>query len=315
MKYYYALLLFAMPCFGYAQIQLGKDTDEHRWVYGVELDKMTSDTTYIAEVVAKETLDLGWPHKPLKATLITSSNSAQTVLALEVDADFVHDENNAGKVLMRLDNNKAFQVDYVTKPGAGFISLTDGINLIEQLRNASVILIQADFTTAGGKVMEFDATKLSYKKFKNKGLGAPSSNWSYDMQVDKMTSDTTYTATCDIKEPLVLSSNMNKGTDVIFGVLYKQGQNVFVVVVGDGDYAYNQNTLAGRIRFDDGPAIEIKCNETGDPKQMSIANSDVMTEKLKKAKRILVEIPFKQDGTKVLEFDTHGLVWNHINKK
>lgn len=63
------------------------------------------------------------------------------------------------------------------------------------------------------------------------------------------------------------------------------------------------------IKFDGGPITKIGVTTSDDLRTMFIASPDKFIEKLKHAKKLIVETDFLGSGTHQLEFDVRGLQW------
>lgn len=315
MKHYLLLLLIASPFFSLAQYQWGKDTDVHKWVYGIKVDKMTSDTEYVAVVKSKDTVDFGSFHKKKAPDIILLSDENSTSVSLETEGGFKTDENFKGIATIKIDNDKPFDAEYIARLGSTTAVFTDYNNLISKFRKAKVILVKISFTHVGEKVLEFDATPLSYAKFKNKGIPTSAVKWNYGKNADKMTSDSGHFAYCPSTEKVYLKSAGFKMVSAGLGILFARDTNILYFTISSGEYDLNNDgTLTARIRFDDSPPVTVNCHVAPHtPTQLFLDDVDELPGRLKKSKKVLIEIPFRLDGTEIIEFDTHGLVWKYTS--
>lgn len=141
---------------------------------------------------------------------------------------------------------------------------------------------------------------------------APSA-WQYSDQEDKMTSKKIYFATVDAKDLLQLNFPYNGGSTASLLIQYRDGQSYPVLEVTKGQFMAGVDGEDIRIRFDEGKAMTFSGNSPADEdtKVLFITPAARFIEKLKKAKRIIIQAEMFNDGTQTMEFDTENLIWKH----
>jgi hypothetical protein len=142
-------------------------------------------------------------------------------------------------------------------------------------------------------------------------ISEPSINsWEYSEEVDKMTSKTIKFASIISNESLNLDSpydGMNYGR---LCVRKKEGLNIYVSVdKGQISGEYDNHYIM--VRFDEEKAMRFDYNEPQDNSSdlIFIDNETKFLSKLKKSKKVLISLPFYQNGNQILEFNTSDLKW------
>jgi len=141
----------------------------------------------------------------------------------------------------------------------------------------------------------------------------PKIGWRYNTEVDKMTNDKRYFASCTSTNTLyfafpydggstcdIMLRQMGKGNEVLFTV--SKGQ--FLMSIG------GQKGM--RIKFDDEKPITFSYNSASDASTdvIFINSPKKFIDKLKKAKKVIIESEFAFAGLHQLEFDVDGLQWD-----
>ena len=140
--------------------------------------------------------------------------------------------------------------------------------------------------------------------------------WYYDTSEDQMgrgeqsSAETTSLDTVNFGFPysgeqhatLRLQKHLTYGRDVILKI--ERGQ----FMTSSSDYG-QQRRIA--VRFDDGPIQYFTLRPAADGRAnlAFVSGYDRFVSKLRKAKSVTIEAPFFQEGTRVFEFDVHGLEW------
>jgi len=138
--------------------------------------------------------------------------------------------------------------------------------------------------------------------------------WSYATEKNKMTSGDIKYASIDANELLYFSWSHKGGATATFTVRKKEGENDIYLQVSKGMFNSNgsyANML--RIRFDDGQSFRVSYSRPSDNSSNTIFLGSVPTilNKLKKAKKMRIEVEFYMDGTRVIEFDVAGFTWGN----
>lgn len=139
------------------------------------------------------------------------------------------------------------------------------------------------------------------------------SDWSYSENKDELRGSTDYFAS-------VVSTN-----EVNFDFPYSGGSRLQITVrkskahgqdvifsISDGQYVCGIYDCSGMISFD-GAAEKLSLVPPADhdPKTLFAKFSDAIIQKLQSADKVIVELPFYQEGNRQFTFDTKNLKWNH----
>jgi len=135
-------------------------------------------------------------------------------------------------------------------------------------------------------------------------------NWEYQEDIDKMTSKTTKFASITSNESLNLDSPYD-GLNYARLVLRKKERLDIYVSVDKGQITGSYDNLYVMVRFDDEKAIQFSYSEPQDHSSdlIFIDNEIKFLSKLKKSKKVLISIPFYQNGNQIVEFNTADLKW------
>ncbi|GAB3012820.1 SHOCT domain-containing protein [Spirosoma pulveris] len=140
----------------------------------------------------------------------------------------------------------------------------------------------------------------------------PTNSWSYYSDTDKMGSKY-HIASIDAKEPLEFDFPYNGGSIASFTVRKKKGETDIYLKVSKGQFISNSaEDGSARIRFDDGKPVTYSTSGAADYSSDIIffnATSSLIS-KLKKSKKMVIEVEFYSEGTRQIEFNTAGFKWN-----
>lgn len=134
--------------------------------------------------------------------------------------------------------------------------------------------------------------------------------WEYSEQIDKMTSKKTKFAVIRSNESLNLEPPYDGDNYGRITLRQKGELNIYIAVdKGQISGGYDNNYIM--VRFDDGKAIRFNYNEPQDYSSdlIFIDNESKFLAKLKKSKKVLLSLPFYQNGNQILEFNTSDLKW------
>jgi len=134
-------------------------------------------------------------------------------------------------------------------------------------------------------------------------------SWTYDTRVDKMTSKSTYAASVDANELLQMDFPYNGGVVASLYLQNRRGTNSVLLQVSKGQIMEH----GVKIRFDSGKVMSFEgfTPSDGDSKFLFIEPAGRMISNLKKAKRVVIEAEFFDNGIRQMEFDVGGLNWAH----
>ncbi|MBN9299057.1 MAG: hypothetical protein J0I41_18805 [Filimonas sp.] len=142
---------------------------------------------------------------------------------------------------------------------------------------------------------------------------AAEEHWSYEEEVDKMTSkklfyaSTTSTNTVEFKFPY------QGGSTFTLNVMNREGKNEIAIQVSKGQF---MSSLGGnksvKVKFDSAEPVNYNYSSASDGSSniIFLSNASKFITNLKGAKKLMVEAEFFNAGSKVLEFDVAGLKWD-----
>lgn len=156
-----------------------------------------------------------------------------------------------------------------------------------------------------------DTLTATIDKANDKAL-AIDSNWTYQVDEDKMTSKKSYIAYTQAKELLEFDFPYNGGSVASLILRKKRGVTNVYIKVSKGQFHGTYDDKKIRVRFDKLPATFNSYSEASDGSSdiIFLNNEKSFIAKIKKHKTLLVEAEFYQAGLKQMEFDISNLKWN-----
>lgn len=139
-------------------------------------------------------------------------------------------------------------------------------------------------------------------------------NWQYSDQEDDMTSKKTYYAQVQARELLYFKFPYKGGSTATLVIRNKGGENdVYVSVTKGQMLTRSYESTSYRVRFDDKPAERYPFigPSDGSSTLAFINNTSKFIKKLKKSKKVIIEIEFYREGLNPIAFDVADLKWNH----
>lgn len=139
-------------------------------------------------------------------------------------------------------------------------------------------------------------------------------SWEYSEEIDEMTDKTTYIA------------SINSTNEVEFGFPYEGGSSLRLILRDSPQYGkdimisissgqFNTDIYGTKIkvRFDDAPAFDVKCNEPSDVSSdvLFLTNYSKLIKLMKESKTLKINAEFFQEGVHTFTFDIEGLKWEH----
>lgn len=143
------------------------------------------------------------------------------------------------------------------------------------------------------------------------GLVVPRSLWSYSQSQDAVRNSTIYYATIESKNSV--DFDFPYGPDQKLQITVRKhpewGQDV-IFQITNGQFVCGVYECRGTANFD-GKSERLTLNESGDhdSKVLFAAYGPAIIKKLKASKRVVIELPFYQEGNRQFTFDTDGLEW------
>jgi hypothetical protein len=182
-----------------------------------------------------------------------------------------------------------FKIEFNTEEGAFNVHIPSGCTLFEEVANN----LNKTF---------FD---LKYEGVK------PKTAWEYKESEDKMDNSKSYFATVTSTNEINFSFPYDGGSSFDLTVRNKKKQNEVILIVSKGQFSGSSKTC--RVKYDDESVVNYDYEGTSDYNSNVIFfnNPKKFITSLKKAKKLMIECPFFQEGRKVIEFDdVQGLEWN-----
>ncbi|WP_297334539.1 hypothetical protein [Flavobacterium sp.] len=182
---------------------------------------------------------------------------------------------------------------------------------------AGLIVISAIMTAGGDEAEAAPATETPAVETPAAANApvVPASKWNYSDEKDKMSGETKYFAFIDADQLLNFEfpydggstaslqiRNEEKSTDVMF--LISKGQ----IVTGN---AIDGGTT--RVKFDDEKPMMVNVSYPSDHSTdvIFLSPTKKIVDKMKTAKKFLIEVEFYDEGIRQIEFDVDKLEWNH----
>lgn len=137
-------------------------------------------------------------------------------------------------------------------------------------------------------------------------------SWQYSEFEDKMTSGIQYYAQVEAKDLLHFDSPYEGGSTASMIIRNKNGINKIYVKISEGQFNLNSSSIRWRIRFDEAqPEKHLVIRANDGSSNIVFINYDLLINKLRSSKGMILEAEFYQEGLRLIEFNTSGLKWEH----
>ena len=137
--------------------------------------------------------------------------------------------------------------------------------------------------------------------------------WKYAESKDEMTSKSVYQASLLSKDIAELDFPYDGGTSLELNIRDNNGSKNVFVHASNGQITddYQNKTLV--VRFDDDAPIQFSVVESsdGDPEYRFIVDANRFIKRLKKAKKLKIQLKFYNNGLHVFDFDVKDFKFNH----
>lgn len=138
--------------------------------------------------------------------------------------------------------------------------------------------------------------------------------WKYETDTDKMTSKLKFFAIIKSTNQLNFAAPYDGGSTAAITVRNQNKKNEVILSIDKGQFVCDVNDgCAIKIRFDNDPAITCRGNEPSDYSSTTLfidpASKIIMH--AKKAKKMIVQAEFYQEGLQEMEFNVDGFKWEH----
>jgi DNA-directed RNA polymerase subunit RPC12/RpoP len=175
---------------------------------------------------------------------------------------------------------------------------------------------KACFSVSDDKAAD-QTSSLSKKRIDSLQKVIKNENWTYkEDNSDKMQKRVIYMATCKSIGKMELSAPYDGGSTMVVIIRngFKGKANEVIILVDKGQF---MSSIDGnekiRVKFDDEKPASFSFNDAADGSSnyAFLNNSAGFLSKLKKAKHLVVECQFYDNGIRQAEFNTEGLKWDH----
>ncbi|NTV10770.1 MAG: hypothetical protein HGA47_08335 [Zoogloea sp.] len=144
-------------------------------------------------------------------------------------------------------------------------------------------------------------------------------DWQYRVDEDKMSGEKSYFASVLSQNSVNLKFPYEGGTRVQITVRkgskgqYGDGvRDVVLIDVFNGQVVCPGQKCVGRIKFDSRlEKFTLRAPRDGSTSTLGIFEVPYFVSKLKKSKRVFLELELYKGGAQIFEFDTSGFVWKH----
>ena len=153
-----------------------------------------------------------------------------------------------------------------------------------------------------------DTTASSKNEIVNK---EPEYKWEYSEEPDEMGDNPMKFASVEANEKLDFAFPYQGGSTVNLFLRNKRGKVDVILQISKGQFLGGINGGAMLVKFDDQKPIKYTYSEPADGSTTSafIDGSAGFVSKLKKAKRVIIETQFYQEGPRSMSFMVGGLKW------
>jgi len=137
------------------------------------------------------------------------------------------------------------------------------------------------------------------------------SSWSYDTSRDEVRGKTIYYASVESENEVEFDFPYSGGSKLTMTVRKHPqfGQDV-IFRISDGQFVCGVEGCSGTINFGKGPErISLDTPSDYDSKSLFASSGPSIISKLRAADRVVVELPFYQEGNRQFTFNTKGFVW------
>jgi len=139
-----------------------------------------------------------------------------------------------------------------------------------------------------------------------------SANWEYRDNIDRMSGETTKRASLDSDNKTFLRYPYDSAKSTIRLIENKEIGTILGISISDGLMGEVKDYGKLRVKFDDELAMSISGKYTKNSFLINDnATRDTFIEKLKNAKKVLIEIHIYNNGNSIFEFSPYGLEWSN----
>jgi|GEM_PF-3330010 len=135
--------------------------------------------------------------------------------------------------------------------------------------------------------------------------------WSYEDEVDEMTSETRHIATIASPDIVNMEFPYEGGSILYMTVRNMAGDADAFIYISKGQLFTEYGAEYINVRFDDEKPSKFSVSDASDnnAQYLFINDAKKFTNKLKTAKKVAIECQFYNNGKHVFKFDTAGFTW------
>ena len=176
--------------------------------------------------------------------------------------------------------------------------------------------------------MPSEEIKAAFKKGQEKALAeqtsannsqeskpkkATKSRWKYSQSKDQMTGKITNYASVKARELLEFAFPYDGGSTAKITIRARGNEQEVMFSVSKGQIITGINGGVVRVKFDDETPYKIGYGLPADYSDdlIFLKNASSLIDKIKTAKKFLIEVKFYDEGNHVIEFDVQGLEWEY----
>lgn len=147
---------------------------------------------------------------------------------------------------------------------------------------------------------------------------AAASNWSYGVDTsDKMDNARVFTANCNATNQINLKPPYDGGSTMAINLRngFKHEHNEVYITIDKGQFMPSMDGDASiRVKFDDQAPVSYNYNEASSDAEgiIFLTGATSFINKIKKAKHVVIEAEFFDNGYEQVDFDVSGVKWDHL---
>lgn len=138
--------------------------------------------------------------------------------------------------------------------------------------------------------------------------------WKYGTDTDKMTSNLKFFASINATNKLNFASPYEGGSIATITLRNQDKKNEVILTIDKGQFiCHESDGCPIKVRFDSDPAISFKGGEPSDGSSTAlfIDPASKFITHAKKAKKMIVQAEFYEEGVQDMTFNIDGLKWDH----
>ena len=184
------------------------------------------------------------------------------------------------------------------------------------MKNLKIILLLMPFIWSSCKTgltseEKAEAERLyQQNEIEKRENALPDSNWVYHEQIDEMTGEKSFYATCTSRNKVEFGSPYQGGSRLDLTIRNSEKRNLVMIRISEG---LIQSDRTVRIKFDEKKPINCSYQfpSDGSSDVIFINDANKIIQHTKTADSAMVEVPFYQEGSRIFYFKFDKLNWEH----